>query len=80
MIFGILVLYLRCRRSSLHRQRVGFQRYEILPQDEDDSPFITQANGHNKTVRNTHAMPSDSEHDEGDEVLFTQNINEQLLA
>lgn len=71
VVFGIVVLYLRCNRSSLYRPGVGFQRYEIISQDEDGSPLMARGNGY-KSVRNTHAMPSDSENDEGDEIVFTR--------
>jgi hypothetical protein len=59
---------------------VGFRRYDVLPQDEDGSPLISRANGHNRTVRNTHAMPSDSENDEVDEILFTSNVKKPLFV
>jgi hypothetical protein len=79
VIFGLVVLYLRCRHSSSSRPLAGFQRYDVLPQDEDVSPLVSRSNGH-KIVRNTHAMPSDSENDEGEEIIFTSEINKPLLG
>jgi hypothetical protein len=76
--FGVVVLYLQCRRSSLSGPVAGFQRYEPLVNDEDASLLVSEAN-ENKALRNTHAMPSESE-DEGDNVLFASNINKPLLA
>ena len=77
MIFGIVILYIRCHYSSSY-SLVDNQGYERLPLDEDGSPLITRANGH-KSVRNTHAMPSDSEDDNDEETLFASQINKPLL-
>jgi hypothetical protein len=77
VIFGIVVLYLRCRHNSSY-SLFGDQRYESVPQDEDGFPLITPANGH-KTVRNSHAMPSDSEDDSAEEALFVSQSNKPLL-
>jgi len=79
VIFGIVVLFLRCRHSSFSRRLVGFQRYDILAEDEDGSPLMSRVNEH-KAVRNTHAMPSDSEGDDGDEILFTSKVDQPLLS
>jgi len=76
VIFGAVVLYLRCSHSPIYRPGFGFQRYEYLLQDEDGSPLIGRANGHS-SVRNTHSMPSDSENEE---VLFKSEANVPLLA
>lgn len=74
MIFAVVVLYLRCRPGTLHVRNTGFQRYEMLPQNDDDLQFIGQGNGY-KIVRNTHAMPSDSENDDGEEDVFINIAN-----
>jgi hypothetical protein len=76
VIFGFIILYLRCRHHSLSNPRSGFRRYDLLTQDDDDSPFTSRTNGH-KSIRNTHSMPSDSEEDE---IFVTSNINKPLLA
>jgi hypothetical protein len=76
VIFGIIVLHLRCRRSSLSHPLVGFRRYEPLPHEEDTSPFISRTNGH-KPIKNSHAILTASEEDDdGDDTLF----NKPLLA
>ncbi len=79
MIFGFVVLYLRCRRhSSLSNFRSGFRRYDLLAQDdEDNSPFTPRTNSH-KIVRNTHSMPSDS--DEEEDVFVASKPNRPLLT
>jgi len=79
VIFGVVILYLRCSHSPIYRPGFGFQRYEYLLQDEDGSPLIGRANGHS-IVRNTHSMPSDSENEEGDNVLLKSEVNVPLLA
>jgi hypothetical protein len=75
VIFGFVVLYIRCFHRSSSNARTGFRRYELLDQDEDDSPFMSQTNGH-KVIRNTHSMPSESE----DEIFVASNIDKPLLA
>ncbi len=77
MIFGIVVLYLRYYRNSSY-SLFGDQRYEPVPQDEDGFPLITPANGH-KAVRNSHAMPSDSEDNSADEASFVSQSNTPLF-
>jgi hypothetical protein len=78
VLFGIVVLYLRCRHSSSSYSHTGFRRLEPLLDDEEDgSPFISRANGH-KVSRNTHAMPSES--DDDDETLFSSNVKKPLIS
>ncbi|UJR15430.1 hypothetical protein I4U23_002374 [Adineta vaga] len=78
MIFGVIVLYLRGRSYSIisSQSRVGFQRYEPIPQDENDT-FTMSRNNRHKTIRNTHALPSDSEEDE---TLFSPETQRAIFA
>lgn len=72
MIFVGLVLYLRCHRHVPSQSSRGFQRYNLLGQDdEDNSPMISSIN-ERKVVRNSHAQPSESENDE--EEIFSASI------
>ncbi|CAF3629146.1 unnamed protein product [Rotaria socialis] len=69
VMLGMITLYLRFRP----------QRYQLLAQDEDNALLSQRAKRH-KTVKNTHAMPSDSEDGDEDEILFTSNSNTPMIA
>ncbi|CAF4501358.1 unnamed protein product, partial [Rotaria socialis] len=69
VILGMITLYLRFRP----------QRYQLLAQDEDNALLSQRAKRH-KTVKNTHAMPSDSEDGDEDEILCTSNSNTPMIA
>ncbi|CAF0984664.1 unnamed protein product [Adineta steineri] len=82
MVFGSIVVYLRCCAGSSISpySRVGFRRYEPLSQDDvDSSSLLTRSNGY-KVVRNTHAMPSDSEDYNEEDTLFTSKSSQSIFA
>ncbi|CAF1273000.1 unnamed protein product [Rotaria sp. Silwood1] len=71
VIFGIVIFYIRRRRSrSSYRIFTNSQPYEQLTQDDDNAPLVHQTNGH-KIVRNTHVNPSESEDNADEETLFS---------
>ncbi|CAF1286520.1 unnamed protein product, partial [Adineta ricciae] len=77
-LFGFIILYLRCRSSSIlsSHSRVGFQRYNLIPQDEQSDLSSSQING-SKSVPNSHATQSDSENDEP---LYSSQSHKFLFA
>ncbi|CAF3954413.1 unnamed protein product [Adineta steineri] len=82
MVFGSIVVYLRCCAGSSISpySRVGFRRYEPLSQDDvDSSSLLPRSNGY-KVVRNTHAMPSDSEDYNEEDTLFTSKSSQSIFA
>lgn len=68
-------LCLRLRSQSSNSYSSG---YEAVPQEENHS-LLTNRPKVRKTIRNTHALPSDSE-PEDEEVLFTANVNTPMIA
>lgn len=71
-------MHLRCRRHVSFENSRGFQRYDLLKQDdEDDSPMVTSIN-ERKIIRNTHAQASESEDGE-EEIFSTSNVDQRPL-
>jgi hypothetical protein len=77
IIFAIIVIYLRCCQGSGSRPHTGFQRYEPLVQDENDSPIMGRANGR-KTLRSNNVMASESD-DEDDQTLFSSKLKQTMI-
>jgi len=73
VIFAMVVIYLRCCQESTSRPHTGFQRYEPLVQDENDSPIMGRING-----RKIQAIASDSD-DENDQTLFSSKMKKSLI-
>jgi hypothetical protein len=77
IIFACVVIYLRCCQESASRSHTGFQRYEPLVQDENDSPIMGRANGR-KTLRNNNPMASESD-DEDNQTLFSSKMKKPMI-
>jgi hypothetical protein len=77
IIFACVVIYLRCCQESASRSHTGFQRYEPLVQDENDSPIMGRANGR-KTLRNNNPMASESD-DEDNQTLFSSKMKTSMI-
>ncbi len=77
VIFAVVVIYLRCCQGSTIRAHSGFQRYEPLVQDENDSPVIGRMNGR-KTSRITRPLDSDSD-DEDNQTLFSSKTKKPMI-
>ncbi len=77
IIFAIVVIYLRCCQGSTSRLNTGFQRYQPLIQDENDSPIMGRVNGR-KTLNNNHVMASESD-DEDNQVLFSSKLKKTMI-
>jgi len=73
VIFAMVVIYLRCCQESTSRPHTGFQRYEPLVQDENDSPIMGRING-----RKIQAIASDSD-DENDQTLFSSKMKKSMI-
>lgn len=81
VIFGLLVLGLRCRRASFFCPTQGFQRYDLVPGDDDAASLMDDESNGNKTVRNSHALRSDSENnDDGEDVVFLSNTKKSMFS
>ncbi|CAF2037087.1 unnamed protein product [Rotaria magnacalcarata] len=77
IVFATVVIYLRFCQGSTARRDTGFQRYELLLQDEHDLPRIQRNNG-KKSTRNNRPMSSESD-DEEDETLFSSKIKKVIV-
>lgn len=71
MIILAIGLFSRYRSRISYRLFYGKNRYQALAQDEEGSLIVSQTHKR-RTLRNTHAMPSDSD-DEDDTTLFVSN-------
>jgi hypothetical protein len=77
VVFAIVVVYLRCCQGSTIRSQTGFQRYEPLVQDENDSPIVERMNGR-RISKNNHPMTFDSD-DEDNETLFSSKMKKTMI-
>jgi hypothetical protein len=77
IIFAMVVIYLKCCQESTSRSHTGFQRYEPLVQDENDSPVIGRINGR-KTRNNNQAIASESD-DEDNQTLFSSKMKKPMI-
>ncbi len=77
VVFAIVVVYLRCCQGSTIRSQTGFQRYEPLVQDENDSPIVERMNGR-RILKNNHPMTFDSD-DEDNETLFSSKMKKTMI-
>lgn len=77
VVFAIVVLYLRCCQGSTIRSHTGFQRYEPLVQDENDSPIMNRMNGR-RISRNNHPMTFDSD-DEDNDTLYSSKMKKPMI-
>lgn len=79
VIFGVVVMYLCCSRASNVRPNVGFQRYEPLGQDENDSPQVARAPAR-KSPRVNHRLFNESDDDEEEnETLFSSKMKKAVI-
>ena len=76
-IFAIIVIYLCCCQESTIRKHRGFQRYERLVQDENDSPLNGRKNG-GKILKNNPMRIEDSD-DEDSETLFSSRMKKPMI-
>ena len=78
MIFGVVVIYLCCCQTPIVRPNVGFQRYEPLLQDEDDSPRVVRA-PKRKSPRINPRLMDESDDDEEHETLFSSKMKKSAI-
>lgn len=74
--FATVVIYLRFCQGSTARRNTGFQRYELLGQDEDDIGRTERSNGR-KSSRSNRPMEIDSD-DEDDDTLFVSKMKKVI--
>ncbi len=77
IIFSMVGIYLKCCQGTTSGPHTGFQRYEPLVQDENDSPVIGRINGR-KTIKNSQAIGSDSD-DEDNQTLFSSKMKKTMI-
>lgn len=73
ILFAMVVIYLRCCQETNSRPQTGFQRYEPLIQDENDSPRMGR-----KTLRNNRPIASESD-DEDSQTLFSSKFKQTMI-
>lgn len=76
-LFAVVVIYLCCCQGSTIRSHSGFQRYQPLVQDENDSPIIGRRKG-GKILKNSRSRFDESD-DEDTETLFSSKIKKSMI-